>query len=236
MLTLPIGFVLLVGFLAFSVPSTSWGLYLNMHSILIVVGGTVSVLALTTPVRVLRNLVKAIGMLFRPDTDIRDYASEFESLIEDRTLPRRSDNELLNYAVEIWQNGVSPDICQVLIAQRREKLETEITDAAQCLKNLAKYPPALGMTGTVMGLVSLFSNLNAENKASLGPSLGMAMTATFFGLILANAVIMPIADRVQVAIMRHKDLYTHTYELLLLINRRESKVVLSEEVRHRVAA
>jgi chemotaxis protein MotA len=142
----------------------------------------------------------------------------------------------LNYAVELWEKGTSAEMFQVLISQKKEKLENQTLDAVQAIRNLAKYPPALGMTGTVMGLVSLFANLNAENKAQLGPALGLAMTATFFGLIMANALLMPLADRLQVVHLRRKEYYTSLYQVLLLINRREANILIMSEVQDRAAA
>jgi chemotaxis protein MotA len=236
MLSLPIGFFLLVGFLVLSTPLNSWGLYVNSHSMMIVLGGTVGILAFATPSLVLKNLLKAIGDLFRKDPDLKSHKAELERLIQDRTLSRKSSNELINYAAELWQAGTSQEMFQVLISQKKDKLENQMLDAIQALRNLAKYPPALGMTGTVMGLVSLFSNLNAENKDKLGPALGLAMTATFFGLITANALLMPLADRLQVAHLRRKEYYTSIYQVLLLINRREPDMLILGEVNERAAA
>lgn len=236
MLSLPIGFLLLITALVTSTPLSSWPLYVNLHSILIVCGGTVAILSFATPTLVLKNLWRALGHLFTKDPDLRDHVTEVNALIETRTLSRKSTNHLLNYAVELWENGTSPEMFQVLLSQKKDKLENETLDAVQALRNLAKYPPALGMTGTVMGLVSLFSNLNADNKASLGPALGLAMTATFFGLIIANALLMPLADRLQVTHLRRKEYFTSLYQLLLLINRREPNILIQNEVKDRAAA
>jgi chemotaxis protein MotA len=92
------------------------------------------------------------------------------------------------------------------------------------------------MTGTVMGLVVLFANLGEDNKATLGPALGLAMTATFFGLLLANGIIMPLADRLSLQHMRWKNNAQSVYELLLLVNRREPATLVQGEVKDRVAA
>lgn len=235
MMSLPIGFLLLIGFLVGSTPLSSWGLYVNAHSIMVVVGGTVGILAFATPSLVLKNLWKAVKEQFHRDPSMKDHLQELESLVATRTTNGVSKNELISYAVELWQNGTTPEMFQVLISQKKEKLENQMLDAIQAVRNLAKYPPALGMTGTVMGLVSLFANLSAENKDKLGPALGLAMTATFFGLIVANALLMPLADRMQVTHMRRKEYYTSIYQLLLLMNRREPEMLILGEVRERAA-
>jgi chemotaxis protein MotA len=206
-----------------------------MHSLLIVVGGTVAILALSTPFSTLRQLMRALGELFKPELELEHHAKEFSELSELRRLDRPSAHPLINYSVELWDAGTSPEVFLVLLSQRREHLDAQRAEAVQSLRNLAKYPPALGMTGTVMGLVTLFANLSSENKAALGPALGLAMTATFFGLLLANGLIMPLADRVHAQHQRWRQHTQSIYELLLLVNRKEPATLVQGEIKDRVA-
>lgn len=236
MWSLPVGFLLFAGFIFASTPLSAWPNYINLHSIMIVVGGTIGLFAFTSPVNVLKNLARALRELGHPDPDVAEHVKEFEQLVETRRLEKKSKNALINYAVELFENGTSPEMFHVLISQKREKLESNMTDAVQAIRNMAKYPPALGMTGTVMGLVTLFTNLSESNKDKLGPALGLAMTATFFGLLVANGVLMPLADRLQVSHIRRKEYYSAIYEVLLLINRREPDMLIMSEVKERVAA
>jgi chemotaxis protein MotA len=235
MASLPIGVILFLAALLVSTPLSSWLLYLNFHSIAIVCGGTVALLLFSTPMRVLRSLFRDLRAMGGKDLDIADHAQEFDELSAKRRLSTPSNNELINYAIELWDNGSSMDIFHILLSQRREKIEGLGTEAVQALRNLAKYPPALGMTGTVMGLVTLFVNLSAENRANLGPALGLALTATFFGLIVANGIVMPLADRLHVSHLRRKAYYQSVYEVLLLVNRREPATLIRGEVQERAA-
>ncbi|MGZ5279538.1 MAG: MotA/TolQ/ExbB proton channel family protein, partial [Pseudobdellovibrionaceae bacterium] len=95
-------------------------------------------------------------------------------------------------------------------------------------------PPALGMIGTVMGMVTLFSSLD-QNKSQIGSHLSMAMTATFFGLIVSNLILSPLADRVHVHQVYQHRVYASIYEILLLINRNEPESIVMDEVTHRAA-
>jgi chemotaxis protein MotA len=103
------------------------------------------------------------------------------------------------------------------------------------MRNLSKYPPSLGMIGTVIGLVTLFSNLTPENQKNVGPSLALAMTATFYGLLLANGLLMPLADRLYVRHLAQVQLDEQVYRILILIHRNEAEAMISEEV-HSIAA
>mgnify|MGYP000347895316 CR=1 FL=1 len=122
----------------------------------------------------------------------------------------------------------------VLLSQKKNELVSEHSDSVQTMKNMAKYPPALGMAGTVMGMIALFSSLDS-NQGNIGKDLALAMTATFFGLILANAVFSPLADRLQVNQVHNQRLYRSLYEILLLINQDEPGSLIMDEVDHRAA-
>lgn len=58
---------------------------------------------------------------------------------------------------------------------------------------IADAAPALGMAGTIIGLIRMFAHM--EDNAAIGPAMAMALTATFYGLIIANMAAGPIASR-----------------------------------------
>ncbi|MNY80124.1 hypothetical protein D3C86_2210340 [compost metagenome] len=62
------------------------------------------------------------------------------------------------------------------------------------------------------------------------------MTATFFGLAIANGIVMPLADRLQIRNLAQKHYVTNVYQVLLLINQDESSHLIEEEVQHRATA
>lgn len=71
----------------------------------------------------------------------------------------------------------------------------EVKASDDLLQGLARYSPAFGMIGTIMGLVDLFKNL--QDSSSLGPGMAMALLATLYGLVLCYCVYMPLSQRVR---------------------------------------
>lgn len=205
------------------------GLYAQEHALYMVVGGTFMLLFFTSTDHALKVTFRSIVNLFKPDEDFRHYSDELEILAKERTLPQASRNKLINYAVELWGKGVDPDLFVVLISQKRMELENDSIEALQTLKNLAKYPPGLGITGTVMGMIALFSTLD-QNKSSVGANIALAMTATFFGLFLTNVFIGPIGDRVQIRFVNRKRMFNYIYKILLLINQDEPVALVASEI------
>jgi len=86
------------------------------------------------------------------------------------------------------------------------------------------------MTGTVVGLISLFTSLTAETKNQVGPNLALAMTATFYGLILSNVFLMPLADRLQMLHQEESRRTRFIFQILCLIQDGQPNLVIREEV------
>lgn len=210
------------------------GNYIQYHAMVLVLGGTIMLFFFVTPGPVFKTLGKTFKMLTSPEEAFTDYSSELSQLAKTKRLPAPSKNRLIRYAQELWEQGIDTHLFVSLLSQRRIELENETIDAVQTLKNLSKYPPALGMTGTVMGMIALFSELDG-NQQKIGANIALAMTATFFGLIVANGAISPLSDRLQVRHVNRKRMISNIYQILLLINQGEASKLISDEVDQRVA-
>lgn len=229
MISLPIGFIATIGILIVSMGIGNLPLYFNVHSFVLVAGGTAAIWLFSNPVSVLMNLMRDCRQLFDPNQDFSNLQEELKALAKDRNSTVTSKEELITYAQDLWSQGVAQDLFVVLLSQKRSEIEQRAVDGIQCLKNLAKYPPALGMAGTVMGIVTLFQTLDSS-KEKIGPALALAMTATFFGLAIANGLVMPLSDRLQVRHISQKQYLQNVYQVLLLINQEEASYLIEEEV------
>lgn len=56
---------------------------------------------------------------------------------------------------------------------------------------LGDFAPAMGMIGTVIGLINLLANMRDFDK--LGPGMAIALLTTFYGLMLAHLLYLPLA-------------------------------------------
>ena len=82
---------------------------------------------------------------------------------------------------EIWASQTLADRAERHAAARNVWLS--IADAA----------PALGMAGTIIGLIGMFAAM--DDPAAIGPSMALALLTTLYGVVLANLVAAPIAGR-----------------------------------------
>lgn len=233
MTTLISGLVALATILYLTLGS-NLGAYVQWHSFILVVGGTAALFLLTTPQSILFQVGSSIFGALKPDRKFSFLQDELQQLMKTRTLSQPSQNELVQYATDLWLKGVDSDLFIALISERKVELDSKLSSVTQALKNLAKYPPALGMCGTVIGMIGLFSVLDSS-KDNIGTSLSAAMTATFLGLFLSNFLLSPLADRLHIKQIQQNRLYENIYEVLLLINRDEPSVLIQEEINDRSA-
>jgi len=234
MISLPIGALLTAFVFIYSIGIGNFGLYANWHSLILVGGGTVTILFFSTPMSVLKSLKAQMQSMMQKNPHLQLVKPDLMQLAKNRNASIESKDELITYAQDLWSQGVTHELFIVLLSQKRKELEQRSVDCIQSLKNLAKYPPALGMAGTVMGIVTLFQSLDG-GKGKIGPALAMAMTATFFGLAIANGIVMPLSDRLQIRHIAHTAYLNNVYQVLLLINQDEAENLITDEVNLRAA-
>ncbi|MBB5686465.1 MotA/TolQ/ExbB proton channel family protein [Sphingobium boeckii] len=59
----------------------------------------------------------------------------------------------------------------------------------------AETAPAMGMIGTIIGLVFMFAAM--DDAAAIGGPMALAMLTTLYGIIIANLIALPIARRLE---------------------------------------
>jgi chemotaxis protein MotA len=63
------------------------------------------------------------------------------------------------------------------------------------LRRAAEIAPAMGLIGTLIGLVQMLGSL--DRPEGIGPAMAVALLTTFYGAVLANVVFLPIASKLE---------------------------------------
>ncbi len=90
--------------------------------------------------------------------------------------------------------------------------------AESVLASLGDYAPAMGMIGTVIGLIQLLANMRDFEK--LGPGMAIALLTTFYGLVLANLLYLPLSRLVGNYIVKRSTNLNLIVEGMLKLSRR----------------
>lgn len=227
MITLPGGLLVVVFVMYFAMHGVEIKHFLNMHSFIIVMVGSLAALLMSSPLESIKLMFKKVISLLRKDTSRSDIHETLMKIVSDKSYKSNNvHHPLIDYAQDLWEQGVERHLFEELLEQRLEEIKVGSEEPVNLLRNLAKYPPALGMMGTVMGMVSLFANLNGENKDGVGGDLALAMTATFYGLLMANLLFTPLSDRLFVKHLADQKLCEMIFNTLIFINRNEPATII----------
>ncbi len=180
------------------------GMFLDPAALAIVFGGTALAAALRTPARDLGRALLALRVLprrrFRADTRLDQIAAL--SRIAARHGVHALDRSIIHdtdvaAAVALIVDGAQPQaVVDSLDTARRARIERHRL-VIDCWNGAAEAAPALGMVGTLVGLVAMFTRMS--DPSAIGAAMAVALLATLYGALLANLVAMPIATRLRAA-------------------------------------
>ena len=106
------------------------------------------------------------------------------------------EDEFLVSGIQMAVDGSDPDAIQSMLETELENL-MERHDAGKGLfDNVGRYAPAFGMIGTLIGLVAMLSNMDDPSK--IGAGMAAALLTTLYGAMLANMIMLPLADKLAV--------------------------------------
>jgi chemotaxis protein MotA len=179
-------------------------IFLNVPSMLIVIGGTIGATLMRNP---LSTVLKTFGVVAKAfGTKLSSPVALIEELVG---LARKARKEsllslekveiqdpFLAKGIQLCVDGLEP-------AQLRNILETEITFTAarhkrgqEILEGVGSAAPAFGMIGTLIGLVNMLTSLNDPKQ--IGPAMAVAILTTLYGAMIANMFALPLADKLKV--------------------------------------
>jgi chemotaxis protein MotA len=91
-------------------------------------------------------------------------------------------------------------------------------------KKASEIAPAMGLIGTMIGLVQMLSNFEDINK--IGPAMALALITTFYGSLLSYTIFLPFASKIERnanSMLLIRKIYT---EALLSIYKKENPRIL----------
>ncbi|THD38275.1 MAG: biopolymer transporter ExbB [Sphingomonas sp.] len=176
--------------------------FIDPAAIVIVAGGTLAATILRTPFRDLARGVAALATLPRRQLDAAPLIDQVAALgrIARRhgvhTLDRSviADADVAAAIAEIVDGARPTDVTRLLDERRRARILRHAA-AADMWAGMAEVAPAMGMVGTLVGLVKMF--LAMTDPAAIGAGMAVALLATLYGALIANLVAMPIAVRLR---------------------------------------
>lgn len=82
-----------------------------------------------------------------------------------------------------------------ILAKRVRNHYKLLEEDAENFKAMSKFPPAFGLLGAVIGMISMMQNMGGpDSLKNVGPALAVALVATLYGIALANFFFLPLGE------------------------------------------
>lgn len=179
----------------------SGGMFINLPSLVIVAGGTFAAVLMKFSLGQFLGAFKVALKVFLNKMDRAEDLIEELGVMADIARKegflalegREVSNEFLQKGVRMIIDGHGPDVVRSVLSKDMVQTVERHQVGRDIFKGLGDFAPAMGMIGTLIGLVQMLANMS--DPKSIGPSMAVALLTTLYGAMIANLFALPIADK-----------------------------------------
>ena len=195
----------LVGSFAFIIMAMLVGgdlvMFADTSSVLIVFGGSLFIVLMKYNISQFFGAAKIAAKAFifktdKPDDLIAQIVTMSDAARKGGFLALEGmevENPFLRKGIDLLVDGHDADTVRMILRKDIALTNERHEQGASIFSALGDVAPAMGMIGTLIGLVAMLSNM--DDPKSIGPAMAVALLTTLYGSILANMVALPIADK-----------------------------------------
>lgn len=181
----------------------SAGTFFNVPSLAVVIGGTfaatltrISLADFFGSFKLVLStfLHKAVSLskLIEEAVELADVARKEGVLaLEGREI----GHPFLEQGINLCIDGHPTEVVQKMLNKDINLSIERHETGREMFKSIGDAAPAMGMIGTLIGLVQMLSNM--DDPKSIGPAMAVALLTTLYGAVIANAIALPLADKLK---------------------------------------
>lgn len=205
---------------------------------IIVFGGTIGATVCSFTTADLKKLPAVFKSVF---TDKKiDYANVLESLVTIADSARREgllsletkindiENPFFARGLNLVIDGTDPELTRSMLEMEIQAYEEDKKVGVDIFMTAGGFGPTMGIIGTVMGMISVLSNL--ANPDELSAAIAVAFLATLYGIASANVLWIPFGNKLKVKLKREILLMEMILEGILSIQAGENPRVIREKL------
>ena len=180
--------------------------FINIPGFLIVLGGTFAVTSIcfsvTEVARTFRIVMKTVAYSGRDPSEaaiqvlkVAELARRQGVLALQNVTDSLASEPFLFKGVSMVVDGTPGEEVEGIMRRDLQATVQRHSKCAGILRKAAEYAPAMGLIGTLIGLVQMLGSL--DDPSTIGPSMAVALLTTFYGAVLANMVFSPLASKLE---------------------------------------
>ena len=181
----------------------SLGPFVDTASILIVIGGTFFAVMYQATLPTFLGHFGAMGKTFFPP--VKKMEDMIERMVELAAMARKdgmmalegqeTPDKFFAKGMQLLVDGADEAKLVGQMEAEIEAMKVRHGDMQGCVKAWIDLAPAMGMIGTLVGLVIMLGNMS--DPASIGPAMAVALLTTMYGAIIANVLFMPMLTKLE---------------------------------------
>ncbi len=178
-------------------------IFLNPPSILVVFGGTIGAAMMKFTLGKFLGAFKVAAKAFMyksddPNAIIEEAVSLADVARKEGLLSLQdhsASNDFLQKGLQLCLDGHDPELVKNILTRDMELTLERHANGSQIFRAIGDVAPAMGMIGTLIGLVQMLSSMDDPKK--IGPAMAIALLTTLYGAMIANMLALPIADKLE---------------------------------------
>ena len=218
--------------------------FFNLPGAVLVLGGTIAAMMLSFPFEQFARVPKHIRIIFIPQQFVpEEYIAKLVECAKkariNGLLALEEDvnsikDAFLKNSLQMVVDSIDPEKVAVQIERWAQNIDERHFQERAFYDKGAQLAPALGLVGTLVGLINMFKNLS--DISMVGASMAVALITTFYGACLAYLVFSPISNKLRA---RHDEEYLCmeiVYEGIQAIQSGENPNLIQEKLEHLLPA
>jgi chemotaxis protein MotA len=176
-------------------------MFLNVPSLMIVLVGSMFVVLMKFTLGQFLGAMKIAAKAFSfkmvaPETLIEEVVELADAARKGGLLSledKQVSSEFLQQGIQLLVDGHDATVVRTLLSKDMHQSMQRHEWGAKIFSALGDVGPAMGMIGTLVGLVAMLSNM--DDPKSIGPAMAVALLTTLYGAMFANMFALPVADK-----------------------------------------
>ncbi len=207
--------------------------------LMITIGGSVGAMLVSFRLDEIKTVANVTKKVFvRKDESILDLHARFVDLAQKA---RREgllvlEDELEEIEDEFFRNGLQmvidgfePDNIRNILNAELSSLEGRHELGQGLFRTWGGLTPAFGMIGTLIGLILMLADL--DDPSAIGPGMAIALLTTLYGSLIANLILLPVANKLTIYSNEELRLKEIIVEALLALQSGINPRLLQEQIK-----
>jgi chemotaxis protein MotA len=212
--------------------------FLNLPALLIVLGGTLGACLVYYPLHKVMGIFAIVKKAFVAHTE--SYAERMGELARLAETARRQGilalgervdalpDTFFRRSMQMTVDGTDPGEIAAVMGREIAATGERHRMGADIFSTMGTFAPAMGMIGTLIGLVNMLQAL--DDPANIGPAMAVALLSTLYGALLANLVFFPLSGKLRYRSWRETMLREMTLTGVLAIAEGDHPSVLEQKL------